>query len=65
MGEAKRRGNKETRTLQGIEKAKLKADNDGKERERALIQFEPSLTPEQKAAYNVNFWSNDVLMLNR
>lgn len=23
------------------------------------------LTPEQKAAYNVNFWSNDVLMLNR
>lgn len=23
------------------------------------------LTPEQKAAYNVNFWSNDILMLNR
>lgn len=23
------------------------------------------LTPEQKAAYNVNFWSNDVLILNR
>ena len=49
MGEAKRRGNKETRTLQGIEKAKLKADNDRRERERALIQLELNLTPEQKS----------------
>lgn len=46
MGEAKRRGNKETRTLEGIEKAKRTEY----ERVKKMIKHEQSLTSEQKEA---------------
>lgn len=52
MGEAKRRGNKETRTLQGIEKAKVKENEDRRSQHLALIEAELKLTPEQRAGRN-------------
>lgn len=52
MGEAKRRGNKETRTLQGIEKAKNRETEDRRAQHLALIEAELKLTPEQRAGRN-------------
>ena len=57
MGEAKRRGNKETRTLQGIEKAKRTEH----ERVKKIIEREQSLTPEQKEAHRAR--RRDISML--
>ena len=52
MGQAKLKGTKEERIKQGIEKAKVKENEDRRSQHLALIEAELKLTPEQRAGRN-------------